>query len=601
MKNGQPTAAIVVPVESSEEVTKASMELQKYIERCTGAELSVLSESRLESDEDLPGSLIYLGSCQETGKIIDQADIKPEELVILTDGPNLFITGKDGGTLYGAYQLLNKYLGVDWVMPGDIGDITPHSNKVILKEIDYRYQPPVLDRHIRNWSWRGAREEFLKNIGIENIEDTLAALREVAEKSPEDPFLKWGKGSRISLSFGHSYNDYWDKYGQEHPDFFALQANGSREQNPTRERLCVSNPDLWEFVAQRKIEEFRENPDRQMSSLCPNDGGGGNTFCMCERCQSWDPPDAPKINHGLIVNPETGERYEEYPSLSDRYFRFYNEVARLVAEVYPDKKLGVYAYSVYRTVPVTIDKLEPNLAVKVVSLDQDLIGEWSRLASEGQLYIRPNTFCTMGLSRNYARWIGEGVKFSVDHGAQGFDFDCGSWSWGTRALEYYVLMQTIWDPSIDVDRLIEKFYRNAYGKGAEDMKQFYMSLEELSTRIREEGIYRGRYRNPDVLPDYYTEEKIAELEDLLEKAKLSVGDEASKEYKRIRIVDDDLQYTKLAIRLLRIAKATGGTTDPAFKDAEMELNQFLRSHLRSWSTSYSGARRFLYRGINRVL
>ena len=45
----------------------------------------------------------------------------------------------------------------------------------------------------------------------------------------------------------------------DHPEWFAMQPNGSRDQSklgPERSRFCVSNPELIEAIAAEKIEEL---------------------------------------------------------------------------------------------------------------------------------------------------------------------------------------------------------------------------------------------------------------------------------------------------------------------------------------------------------
>lgn len=94
---------------------------------------------------------------------------------------------------------------------------------------------------------------------------------------------------------------------------------------------CESNPALWKLVAQEKIKELRANPGLLAASISENDGGP-NKFCSCATCRSWD-------------SPETQERFKADPNLylhqesdliSDRVYRFYNEVAKLLWDPHRD-------------------------------------------------------------------------------------------------------------------------------------------------------------------------------------------------------------------------------------------------------------------------
>jgi hypothetical protein len=601
VQDGRSRAVIVVPAGVDREVGQAGRELQAYIEKCTGARIDIVAENRLEQRGGSAPSLIYLGSCEKTGEVIDLNGLEPEELVIRTSGSNLFIVGRDGGTLYGVYHWLREYLGVDWIMPGELGEVTPARSTLSVADIDYRYQPAVLKRKLRSRPWNDKTEGGIQNIyrrlGRSGAEEAL--LRSQAFYAPAETgrwFSRWGEGERIEVQFGHSFNDYWEKYGEAHPEFFALQPNGSRKQNPTRERLCVSEPGLWDFVAERKIEEFMHNPGKQMASICPNDGGP-NLFCICERCLSWDPQHAPKIRHRAVIDPKTGKGYVDRPSLSDRYFRFYNEVAERVAGVFPDKRLGVYAYSVYQTVPVSVGKLHPNLAVQLVSLNRQLITDWSRLSSRGQLFLRPNIWHNhMALSQNNARWLAESVSYGIARGVIGFDCDGNAWNWGTEGLDYYVLVRAMWDPSADPDRLIEDFCQAAYGAGAPAMRKYWDRLEGISTRVREEGKFTLYRENIGEYGDYYLPAVIAELQAYIDAAKSAVRDSVSKEYRRIEVVEDGLRYTDLVSRLFRMA-SRAEASDPHFQAAHRELLEYLEARMTSYSMNPGKTYHYISRAL----
>ncbi len=587
VKNGKPRAIIVLPNNADKEIEEAGETLRYYIRKCTGAELNLLTESQLKETKNLPGSSIFLGNCNKTMECIDPENIKPEELIIYTNRANLFITGKDGGTLYGVYHWLREFLGVDWLMPGELGEITPFTPSLSVSQIDYKYQPPVLKRTMRNTPVSEHTvmgiERLCKDLGIQNTNDILEKV-EKFYKSYEITtlFRRWGAGERISVKFGHAFNDYWEKYGSEHPEFFALQPDGTRKQHPNRERLCVSNPALWDFVAERKIEEFRENPRQQMASICPNDGGTENKMCMCQQCQSLDPDNAPKIyNAYSLVNPKTGKSYEEYPSLSDRYFTFFNEVTKRVAKIYPDKKLGTYAYSVYKTIPVNIKKLHPSLAVGLVSWDRELIDGWGKLTS--QLFLRPNIWhIYFGFAQNSAHWLAENIKYSVEHGVVGFDCSTCAWNWGTEALDYYVLVRTMWNPFSDTDKLIDQYCRAAYCKAAAEMKKYHQILENLTSKMRKENKYIGFRENPEVFISYYTDEILTKLQQIIENAKSLIANPFAPEYKRILLVEEGLEYTRLACSFLRTAGKTT-SSDPVYQSTQKELLKCLQSKIESFS------------------
>src|SRR5581483_1083888 len=91
-----------------------------------------------------------------------------------------------------------------------------------------------------------------------------------APKGAEDWLERMNMGHRFPFEFGHSFGGWWEKYGAAHPEFFALQPNGSRVQHPPRERLCESEPKLWDQVAANAIAAFDADPNLRMFSICEN-------------------------------------------------------------------------------------------------------------------------------------------------------------------------------------------------------------------------------------------------------------------------------------------------------------------------------------------
>ena len=175
-------------------------------------------------------------------------------------------------------------------------------------------------------------------------------IRSKAEEtiSKDDGWMRWHRmGGSLRLRSGHAFMQYWDMYGKDHPEWFALQPNGSRDQSrsKTRARFCSSNIELIAEIAKNKINELRKNPGFNSVSIGPNNGAS-LTFCVCESCKKLDPPGGKKI-HFLDRRPGEQDRRIEYVSLTDRMFFFWNEIAKRVAKAFPDALLVADAYSAY--------------------------------------------------------------------------------------------------------------------------------------------------------------------------------------------------------------------------------------------------------------
>ena len=412
-------------------------------------------------------------------------------------------------------------------------------------------------------------------------------------------------GGRVKLSYGHSYGGWWNRYHETHPEIFALQPDGTRINTAERERLCVSNPTLWDLVAQDRVRQLRADPNLTAASISPNDGGA-NKFCCCERCRAWDSPQAQEIYRN---NP--GIAQERDIPLSDRYFRFYNEVARRVKQELPDRYLGCYAYSLYRTPPVALDHLEDNLIVGYVGFSSYVDDQvrtsnreewlqWNRLAK--QLILRPNLLWgPVGLPVNYVHKLGDDLRFLADHGMRATDYDGGIGNWGTQGLNYYVLAKLLWDPHQEVDPIVDDYCQAAYGPGAAAMKEYYHRLEQLTNQIAAEPRQDPARRGADVnaLTDCFTDEVLADLEHCVQQALTAIGSDDPAAAERVRMVSTGLEYTKKTRDLLAAAAAVrdGKSDRDQFEKVRAETLAFYRTLALSWAVSIDHNYSYIRRGL----
>src|SRR5262249_25618422 len=161
---------------------------------------------------------------------------------------------------------------------------------------DVKFTPPIGQRVIRIAppDARGT-EAGLAALGL-TVDDYRKGMTAASETESEGSWTAWnGLGGNIGLvggAAGCGLRGGWDEWGATHPEWFALQADGTRDQSKAKERwrLCVSNPGLVEHVANDIIARLKEKP-QSIISLCPNDGGF-SSFCQCPECQKLDPPNA---------------------------------------------------------------------------------------------------------------------------------------------------------------------------------------------------------------------------------------------------------------------------------------------------------------------
>ncbi len=384
---------------------------------------------------------------------------------------------------------LEDKLGVRYLWPGDFGKVVPRRETIAVADFQYRFTPKLGQRRIRSMGYHDRIQVGLDRLGFTkaDYQRLLADAQRTEAESPD--WFGWHRlGGTLNLSGGHAFSHLWAKYGKDHPEWFALQSNGSRDQsqNPDRARLCVSNPDLIAAVAKEKIEELNNNPNLLGVSIAPNDGGRP-TFCTCPKCEALDSAKGRKV---LLWDFSTGTRRDfEHVSLTDRMVYFWNAIAEQVAKVHPDKFLVVDAYSVYAAPPVE-RKLHPNLVVRFAPLDyhaedyrQESLREWDDWSKAAKrIYFRPNLMLAGrrdGMPLLYVHKFGKDFRYLADHGMMGTDFDACCHNWATQGLNYYVVARLNWNPEQDVDAIVDDYCRAGFGPAAKSVRRYFDGLEAL--------------------------------------------------------------------------------------------------------------------------
>ncbi len=590
VEEGRGKCAIVLGNEATRAASEAAKDMQYHLREMSGAEIPVVSEANTPE-----GVRILVGDSALTAALgLNSDDFDLEQTLVKVEGDNLIVIGDDAkpgggelrGSLWATCTFLEEALGVRWLWPGELGTVIPRRATVTIpSDLEIRCTPPLLKRRIRNIQWNERVQRGLDKLGF--IKEQFDAVHNEG--------AAWFNRHRIGGSFrggyGHAYGKYWETYGADHPEWFALQPDGTRDQSksPGRARLCVSNQELIEQIARNKIEELKANPDVDCVSISPNDGGA-LTFCTCESCEAWDHPDGETIEYWW---PDTENRRMEHVSLSDRYVKFYSAIARLVAQECPDRYLGAYAYSAYRTVPVEAE-LEPNIIIGFVGLnytnreahdmDMERWNGWAEKSS--RIFWRPNLLSGgMGFPVNFARRLATDLAMLADTGLTVTDFDCCYQHWALKGLTYYVLAEMLWAPEADPDAIIEEYCQAGWGPAAGEVRQYFDALERLTDEIYESSEYLGRKKSTDVLAGFYTDEFLAECQGYLDGAReRAAGDDTI--LARIDFLQTAIDYAR-ANRDYRLARAAVRAGDATQKEALTQAQEALEAFYQDLGISWA--------------
>ena len=114
------------------------------------------------------------------------------------------------------------------------------------------------------------------------------------------------------------------------------------------------------------------------------------------------------------------------------------------------------------------------------------------------------------------------MRMFIQDGVQGI-FECGE----QDQLEQYVMAKVWDDPDLDVDKVIDEFFKLYFGEAAGPMKQFYLRLEQIAC---DPVNYPTPYRRRDGIDwkkvaweKLGTPERLHELEALMNQAQTLAG------------------------------------------------------------------------------
>jgi len=519
--NGTSDYVIFHDSNAPKSVSEAAVELQAYLLRSSGAKLDVVHQPA--------DKMICLGDCEAARAAGVEAQNLPwEGFRILTNGTNVYIVGRDpsdgektpgGGTSRGTYNgvchFLEEYVGVRWLIPGEHGDYVPTSSDVTIPDTDFQDGPAMLNRRVPYTQERRSEvKQWWRRQG-----------------------LGW------SLYLNHSHNwrhtipaSQFDK----HPDWFAERA-GVRVPPTGRYKLCTTNAELVKAYADAAIAYFDRNPNMTCYSLSPSDSAG---YCECDQCSA------------LYENDPNGRR-----SVTPAILTFYNAVAKIVANKYPDKVLAGYVYAAYLFPPKENIKLEPNVFVVLTpSIDygftlarpavrkqwDSLLQDWTKATENISYYDLPVNITTEAGALNppgleilkfiYPKLAAAKIKGVYVYGVS---------AWGRAAPLNYLLAKLACNPNANVEAMFDEYCAKAYGAGGDDINQMYRMLDKEVARHYREFPNASYPLTTDMLRDIYAK-NFSEIEQRYSAAHAKVKDADAKF--RLEMIADNLKVLHWNLR-----------------------------------------------------
>ena len=465
--NGKSSYRIFVDSSASTADLKAADTLRQYIKKISGAEIPI-TLSRSEHD-----STIWIASSSHTADFpfkVNWKRLGEDGFTIKTVGNNLIIAGgKEKGTLYGVYTFLEDYLGCRkysskvTIIPRRKTIQLSKINKTEVPIIKYReiHMPDAMDSSYAEWHKLDSRWERLK---------------------------KWGM-------WVHTFDDLVppEKYFKAHPEYFSM-INGRRVPDY---QLCLSNPDVLKIVVETLKEKMKEKPEACIWSVSQNDTYGP---CQCNSCRAMN---------------------RKYGGPSGTLIHFVNRVA----EQFPDKIISTLAYQYTRSAPKRI-KPTKNVNIVLCSIEcnrskpipKDPLNrsfcrdmrDWSKLTNNIMIWDYVVQFRSYVSPFPNLRVLQPNIKFFVkNNGRMIFEQGTGFARSEFHELRTYLIAKLLWNPDVNVNRVINDFLNGFYGDAAPYIKKYIDLMHDSLERSGKPLLIYGSpwkgmdgYLSPDLIDRY---------------------------------------------------------------------------------------------------
>ena len=596
-QKGKPTAIIVLPDNANPVARYAAGELVWHVKRICGAELKTVPESKYD------GKLfpIYLGATQAAEKAgFGQKNFAKEAWTIRSTPRALYLTGGENslelmhfrtpvttfqetasywksnggfnrlarrGTLYSVTEFLQRICGVRWLWPGELGTLIPkRADFTIPDNLNISGAPRFTYRQWRIMSktcmyflpgitntWSRKRIDPYTGqlyFSQHTLERYFDALRRF--------ILLYQEGDSEPLPAPASHIFHWHReVGKQHPGFFAMNDHGKRVPERGLIRLCVSNPDLPQWVVNNKWD------GGDWIGLGEADTRG---FCRCKTCMEWDKPQDPG--------------HVSY-STTNRYLRYYKKVWELAKKKNPNVKVSILMYMDYTHPPTgehdlswIFGKFVPwgsgySSYYPMSKKDLEVIRRgwlgWGRTGAK--IHYRPNYLLSgYTIPALDVEQSGEMFRFGAQNGMVGFDFDSLSGYWSTKGPTLYMHMRLSNDPDLTIETILKEYY-SAFGPAADLIRKYFDHWIAVTKKLSGGGV---GYGNANQAAELYTVAQFDESGRILDAAIKAAAKSKDKNHlERVKFIRLGWQHARMCVEFSHLFK------ENKFTEARAKLNEII--------------------------
>ncbi len=466
VRDGRSDYVIAVPEDADDCVRTAAEELQTYIAKCCGATLPIVAGAETQTH----AIALLTDPPRRSGRVGFSVDGE-ESFRLTADGQSLTVHGTGSrGTLYGAYTLLEDYLGVRWLTPSL--EVTPACTEFAVDaRLDRFVEPSFSVRRNDCPATNDAHRARTKmNVSFwQTAEAHGGALTYVLWDVTLDRLVP-------------------DALFSAHPEYFALQPDGTR----STDHVCLSEAGVLKVAVENARKAIKA--DTRGAKYLHVGQKDNENYCHCEECE---------------------KQYKKYGSVCAPTLLFTNALADALDEEYPDFMFTFYAYNetdsppqdrslrcrenvapvlcglhrACRCHPLTecgaIDGHETfdNLYVEQPATVAQDFADWVKVADTTYIYDYTINFLNSAQFFSNLETMQSTMQTMHDLGITGYIYNCGD---GHEAafneLRNYLLCKLQWDVHCDVSYHMTEFLRGYYGEAAASYIREILDIQTAQIR-----------------------------------------------------------------------------------------------------------------------
>lgn len=524
--------------EEDDVVRHAADELASYLTSVTGARFTVITASRPPSGDHL----LVVGRrnpvAERLADRIDYSRLGDDGFALRLSGQSLLIAGPSTrGTLYGAYWVLDRLVGVRWFAPDYT--VIPRKSTVELRRTDLNRD------HVPRFRYR--------NILTGDAEDAAYRQHNMLN-GLRDQYWTVPRPKGI---------DTWSHYWPEERPYSSFQKVVTDQSLWYGGQLKLMDPAMRAAAADGLVQVIRDRIVR----------GEDNSAAFDQEDRGWTPDPASRA----FADTHGG-------ALSAPVVDMINDLANRVSAQIPGARLETQAY-LWSFQPPTGMTVNDNVVITTAPIHADFahslfsdknqefgtgIRTWCEMARNVVLWDYLTTYTNYMLP--FPDWWAMCASITTLAelpSAQGY-FGEGAWNAsGTEfsQLRVWVLSRLVWDPTLDADALIREFLDGYYGPAAPHLYRYmqlmHQSVLDTGTKLT---------MNVSELAGYFNFDTMRQADTLFDQAEAAVaGDGTLLDHVRALRLGVDFVILSRTAQFIRDAAAAGISWNP---DTHRRLARF---------------------------